>query len=209
MTKLAVKVSRATSGLLCLTPAAVVVAPAAQACDACGGMSTPTVTAPAPIAAPVHPVAPIAAPSFSAPTPISPTTSTLTISPANSVLTPGTNSVTPNAFSRSSTSAVFTQIPQFQQNLTAAQAAYDAAATRLADAQNASKGPVRYARIPSDLADCGCLNTESASNNSADLTAAQAGEAEAAARLTQVQTETRQFLENTKAVTATNNNPIW
>jgi hypothetical protein len=209
MTKFAVKVSKAAPGLLCLTPAALFLAEEAKACDPCGGgMSAPSVSTPSSIGGGGY-SGHTPAPAVSSPTPIVPTTSTMTVSPINSVLTNGTNKNGPAVFTKDN-SAFFAQVPQFQQNLTAAQTAYDAASAKLLAAQNASKGPVRYARIPSEVADCNCLNPENASNSlSSELSSAQAEEAEAAARLSQVQTETRQFLEGAKAAVGTTINPIW
>jgi hypothetical protein len=57
---------------------------------------------------------------------------------------------------------------------------------------------VRYARVPSDLANCGCLNPETASTGGGELEAAKASEAEAAAELSKVKAEARQFLESVK-----------
>jgi hypothetical protein len=108
---------------------------------------------------------------------------------------------------------------QFQERLAAAQGAYETASQRLAQAGTAqpvaSSGPQRYARVPGDLADCGCLNPDTATApTSSELAAAKVGEAEAAAELAKAKAEARQFLESVKgqgnvAGNASNYSPIW
>ncbi len=122
---------------------------------------------------------------------------------------------TPSAFSGSTVSLAL----EFQQRLAAAQGAYESASQRLAQAGTAqpvaSSGPQRYSRVPGDLADCGCLNPDLASDTSgSELAAAKVAEAEAAAELAKAKAETRQFLEsvqtnNSIAGNASNFSPIW
>jgi hypothetical protein len=73
---------------------------------------------------------------------------------------------------------------------------------KLNDAQSAvpvsSAGPVRYARVPADLASCGCLNPDTAAAPTPGLEAAKAAEAEAASELAKVKEEARQFLDSVK-----------
>jgi hypothetical protein len=115
--------------------------------------------------------------------------------------------------------ALSSQAFQIQQRLGAAQTAYEAASAKLAQAQTAtptaSADTVRYARKPQEIADCGCVNPDTASSGNSELAAAQAEEAAAATELSNAKAEARQFLEAVKnnpslqAGAATTYNPLW
>jgi hypothetical protein len=104
--------------------------------------------------------------------------------------------------------------------LGSAQTAYEAASAKLAQAQTAtptaSADTVRYARKAQEIADCGCMNPDTASTGgNSELAAAQAEEAAAATELSNAKAEARQFLEAVKnnpslqAGAATTYNPLW
>jgi hypothetical protein len=235
MSKLVVKTAKLTSGLLCLTPLAT--PSAANACGGCSqGVSTPTGSSSVTVSTPAAPIAPAtnvhvqvgapaSAPKMSTPTPIAPpptsvtpitpaatapyapatrSTVTTTFSPANR---PGTNTSTSFTIGAPNYSTFFARVPDIQQRLAAAQAAFDSASAKLSQIQTASQGPVRYARIPSEGGDCGCLNPDNVSM-SGEMESARAEEAEAASRLAEAQTEARQFLDSAKVVTG-GSSPLW
>lgn len=116
------------------------------------------------------------------------------------------------------TPAISSQAFQLQQRFSTAQTAYEAASAKLAQAQTAtpvaSAETVRYSRQSQDIANCGCVNPDTASSGNAELAAAQAEEAAAAAELSTAKAEARQFLEAVKnnptlQAGATTYNPIW
>jgi hypothetical protein len=112
---------------------------------------------------------------------------------------------------------------QLQGLLSIAQEKHNKAMTLLAEAENAeaqnaklvaNAGPVRYSRISGDLANCGCLNPDTASTPSSNLVAARAAEAEAAAEFTRIKAEVRQFLEaansyRSQMVSGSTFIPVW
>ena len=97
---------------------------------------------------------------------------------------------------------------------------YERAAAVLAQEQSAqptasNSAPVRYSRQAGDLADCGCLNKDTANQGDRpELVAAKAAEAEAAAELAKANAEARQFLESVKNEVPTASvmkapSPLW
>jgi hypothetical protein len=115
------------------------------------------------------------------------------------------------------------QSVKLQQSLGMAKEKYNQAVALLAAAENAeaqnaklvaNARPVRYSRINGDLADCGCINPDTASTPSANLLAAKATEASAAAELNQIKAEIRQFLEaannyRSQIAAGSTYTPIW